>query len=143
LAGLITYNGQLLMRGGGLAGNKACCCVGVVCYCVTQYTNYGMTVVARWVQCYRLAYYNPTLNKMIYPDGIPGGWGDSPCQPNSFGWFHINSSNQSAPPWPVDSTPPGFPSSTGCGGQGGAGFSITPIDSLPKATACTRVLPPP
>lgn len=144
MSGLITYNGQLLIKGGGLAGSKGCCCTGVLCYCFAQYTNYGMTIVSRFVRCYRMYYYNPVLGTNVFPDGVPAGWGDSPCQPDSFGWF-FRAGNDifNTPAWPQGSTPPGFPSSAGCGGVNGSGHSINLIDSPTKATACSTVLPPP
>lgn len=144
MAGLITFNGQLLLKGGGLAGSKGCCCTGVICYCFRQYANYGQITVSRFVRCYRQSYFNPVLNVVVFPDGVPGGWGDSPCQPDSLGWFfRIGGSGAPSPAWPQGSQPPSFPSSTGCGGANGAGWNITPIDNATQAAACSTVLPPP
>ncbi len=144
MAGLITYNGLLLLKGGGLAANKACCCTGVICYCFRQYANYGQITVSRFVRCYRQSYFNPVLGVIVFPDGVPGGWGDSPCQPNSAGWFFTGSNNVfTQTPWPEGSQPPSFPNATGCGGANGEGWNITPIDNATQAAACTPIGSPP
>lgn len=146
MAGLITYNGALLLAGGGLAGNKNCCCSGVVCYCFREYTNYGSTTIRRWVVCYRQSYYDPVLGRMVFPDGVPCGYGEATCPPGTFGWFFIGGNNQlyTTPPWGPNDPPVGFPLSCGCGGsQQGTGITITLISNAEQAASCTPVLPPP
>ena len=142
MAGLLTYNGVLLIKGGGLAGSKGCCCTGVTCFCVVQTVNYSQ-IVARWVQCYRNQYWNPILAQWVYPDGVPCGYGDSPCPPGTTGWFYRASSAYLTTPWAPTDPPPGFPSTCGCGGVNGSGYNLSVIDNATKAAGCTTILPPP
>jgi hypothetical protein len=84
--GLITFNGQLLAAGGGLANTKDCCCGHRNCYCFTQTINYA-TTSARWRKCYRDPVFVPSLGTFVYPDGQPcdGSANGSICPPGSVG----------------------------------------------------------
>ena len=83
--GLITFNGQLLAAGGGLANTKDCCCGGRACYCFTKTVNYQTN--ARWRKCYRSPYFATALGIYIYPDGMPcdGSENGQICPPGSVG----------------------------------------------------------
>lgn len=82
--GLITFNGDIMLRWGGFAYTKACCCSGVSCYCLSRTAN--LQVVERTVVCYRNPYYDATLGQLVYPDGMPCD-AASVCPPGSIGRF--------------------------------------------------------
>lgn len=126
--GLITYNGQLLLAGGGLANTKDCCCGHRNCYCFTQTTNYQIT--ARWRKCYRDPVYNPTLGMFVYPDGQPcDGTADGMiCPPGSAGRYVTFSGI--------------IVQVCGCG-TGGTAYQASIVTSSGQWNACTPLGSPP
>lgn len=122
MAGLITFNGQILMAKGGLAASKDCCCGHRNCYCFTMSVNYQ--VVARWMKCYRDPVWDPIHSVWLYPDGQPcdGGTNGSICPPGSLGRY-VNMSGQ-------------IVQNCGCGG-GGTSYQASIITSQTQANGCT------
>jgi len=126
--GLVTYNGTILMAGGGLANSKDCCCGARNCYCFTRSVN--MVVVARWRKCYRVGVYDSVAGVWIYPDGQPcdGTAAGMICPPGAFGRF-INFTGTTV-------------NNCGCGSSSES-FNATTIGSLAQWNACTAFGSPP
>ena len=76
--------GGFLMRGGGFAFSRKCCCSGFHCYCYVRYINYGSTLVERRIVCYREPVWDGS--KWVFPDGQPC-WPTTPtgCSVNYLG----------------------------------------------------------
>jgi hypothetical protein len=126
--GLITFNGQILLAGGGLANTKDCCCGGRTCYCFTQSVNYALA--ARWRKCYRNPVFDTALGIYIYPDGMPcdGGPNGSICPPGSFGRSVTMEGN--------------VVKVCSCG-DGGNSFNAAIVSSLAQWNSCTAIGSPP
>ena len=134
--GLITFNGQILEAGGGLASSKKCCCKSRTKYCVTR------TIFYRVVQRFIIdladpEYAPPPIQGTVWPEG-------KPCDPycangTAFGYYENPSRGI-----------------CGCGGDpnegnGGNGWEVVAIDPVlypyndPAALnrACPPLNPPP
>ena len=105
--GLMTFNGQILEAGGGLASSKKCCCKSRTKYCVVR------TILYRVAQRFIIdladpEYFPPPVQAFVWPEG-------KPCDPycangTAFGYFE----NSRA---------------CGCGGDPpGSGWNVEAID---------------
>lgn len=129
--GLITFNGQLLLKGGALASSKNCCCVSYTCYCFTSTVDYQAS--SRWRKCYRASVYDPVLDQFVFPDGQPcdGSANGSICPPGAAGRFVIMEG--------------AAVKTCGCGGDPpGTGYNAARIENTPEAFSnCSDIGSPP
>ena len=132
---LMTFNGQLLAKGGGLATTRKCCCYSRTKYCVTR------TVLYRPVQVFMIdladqQFLPPPIGPLFWwPEGKPY---DPYCANGTALGYYENFTS-------------GY-GSCGCGGDPpGSGWSVTPIDKATinyndpaaLARACPPLNPPP
>jgi hypothetical protein len=123
--GLITFNGQILKAGGGLATSKKCCCKSRSKYCVEQ------TVLYRPASRFIIdladpEYVPPPVNGFVWPEGKPC---DPYCASGTALGFFENSTTGTC----------------GCGGDPpGSGWNVAVIDRLlyNDPAALDRACPP-
>jgi len=125
---LITFNGILLRKDGGLATTRKCCCYPRSKWCVTYVINYGMTVVQRYfVDLADQQFLPPPAGPLFWwPEG-------KPCDPfcaggTAFGYFENFTSGPNR--------------SCGCGGNPpGTEWRAVDIGNVTNEVAAVRCPP--